>query len=169
LSAPAPIRSDRHTSGRTPALGFLGRAPGIARRTSRWRLASLVCWLALGVAPAAAGASGDTAELASGVAEIRELVADAHFRTALGVADATRVRAEELAAEAAADTLRAELEVLAATCQVALGKEAAARRSLARARSIWPSLQLDETSTSPRLVRIFQKLGPVPPIARSAR
>lgn len=50
---------------------------------------------------------------------------------------------------------RAQLEVLAATAQIALGQENAARESLARALRARPSLRLDPTLHSPKLVQLL--------------
>lgn len=53
---------------------------------------------------------------------------------------------------------RATLEVLAATAEIALGREAAARESLERALRAEPALSLDPTRHSPKLVRLFEKV-----------
>jgi len=53
---------------------------------------------------------------------------------------------------------RATLEVLAATAEIALGREDAARESLERALRAEPVLSLDPTRHSPKLVRLFEKV-----------
>ncbi len=53
---------------------------------------------------------------------------------------------------------RATLEVLAATAEIALGREAAARQSLGRALRVEPALSLDPTRHSPKLVRLFEEV-----------
>jgi hypothetical protein len=61
---------------------------------------------------------------------------------------------------------RARLEVLAATAEIALGQEEAARESLGRALRAQPELSLDPTRHSPKLVRLFEEVrgrgGPLP-------
>jgi len=61
---------------------------------------------------------------------------------------------------------RAQLEVLAATAEIALGREDAARESLARALRAQSELSLDPARHSPKLVRLFQEVrggeGPPP-------
>jgi hypothetical protein len=51
---------------------------------------------------------------------------------------------------------RAQLEVLAATAEIALGQEDAARESLRRALRAEPELSLDPARHSPKLVRLFE-------------
>jgi hypothetical protein len=53
---------------------------------------------------------------------------------------------------------RAELEVLAATAEIALGQETAARESLERALRADPELGLDPAVHSPKLVRLFEEV-----------
>jgi hypothetical protein len=48
--------------------------------------------------------------------------------------------------------------VLAATAEIALGREDAARASLERALRIQPGLNLDPVRHSPKLVRLFQEV-----------
>ncbi len=61
---------------------------------------------------------------------------------------------------------RAQLEVLAATAEIALGREDAARESLKRALRAEPELSLDPARHSPKLVRLFDLVraggGPSP-------
>jgi tetratricopeptide (TPR) repeat protein len=53
---------------------------------------------------------------------------------------------------------RAQLEVLAATAEIALGQEEAARESLERALRAQPELNLDSALYSPKLVRLFEEV-----------
>ena len=53
---------------------------------------------------------------------------------------------------------RARLEVLAATAEIALGREEAARESLERALRAQPELSLDPARHSPKLVRLFEEV-----------
>jgi hypothetical protein len=61
---------------------------------------------------------------------------------------------------------RAQLEVLAATAEIALGREDAARESLERALRAQSELSLDPARYSPKLVRLFEEVrgggGPPP-------
>jgi hypothetical protein len=61
---------------------------------------------------------------------------------------------------------RARLEVLAATAEIALGREEAARASLERALRAQPDLRLDPARHSPKLIRLFEEVrggdGPSP-------
>ncbi len=47
------------------------------------------------------------------------------------------------------------LELVTATAQVALGREALAREAFARALSNDPELSLDPRTTSPKVLRVF--------------
>jgi hypothetical protein len=60
---------------------------------------------------------------------------------------------------------RAQLEVLAATAEIALGQEVAARESLERALRAQPELRLDPALHSPKLVDLFEEVrgGDGPP------
>jgi hypothetical protein len=83
----------------------------------------------------------------------------AHFEEALGRTEAAR---RELDAAGGAGNagdvraLRARLEVLAAIAQVALGDDAAARRSFGRALEAQPGLELDPGRTSPKVMRALE-------------
>lgn len=142
----------------------------------------LLClWLPLfsALAAGAAAPSAATASTADGVrdgaagleridrelGEIEALLADAHFHTALGLADATRALLEPRDDDPARAARRARLELLTATAQVALGHRARARESLRRALVADPALELDERETSPKLVKLLREaraLGPLP-------
>ncbi len=104
------------------------------------------------------GAADGLDALTRAVAEVDELVADAHFRTALAVAEKTRTWARDIPSSPEVREVRAQLDVLLATTQVALGRPRAARASLARAVQVWPLLSLDERTTSPRVVSLFREL-----------
>jgi len=136
-----------------------------SRRRSQPRLAAALrcaaALLVLSPLPAAAGpppGPRDLGALQRSVAEIESLVAGAWFRKAIAAADATREWADDIPRSPEAKEARARLEVLASTAQIALGDEAAALRSMERAIYVWPLLHLDETTTSPRVVRLFHKL-----------
>jgi hypothetical protein len=132
--------------------------------TARARLAGgAVCLTLLLHLPAAGAdaASGTGVEdFEAALTEIDELLAEAHFRTALGVADATRSWTDELPADPEIREQRARLQLMMATAQVALSQNAAARVSLRRALALEPRLQLDETTTSPKLLKIFREVRP---------
>jgi hypothetical protein len=93
------------------------------------------------------------ADDALGAAEAQLRGAD--FEAAL--ATATRVR-QQLGPSASAKGARereARAEVVAGTAEVALGREEAARKSFERALAADPKLQLDPTTTSPKVRRAF--------------
>ncbi|MCZ6463772.1 MAG: hypothetical protein O7A09_05500 [Proteobacteria bacterium] len=94
--------------------------------------------------------------------EIEDLVRDAHFRSALSVASSTRALLDELEPGAAVDTLRVRLEVLSATALIALGRTSDARVRLAHAVRANPELQLDEQTTSPKVIRALDSLREQP-------
>ncbi len=77
-----------------------------------------------------------------------KMIRAARFDDALG-------ELERLRSEARRPEERARLEVLAATAQVAFGDETAARKSIERALRADPKLALDERTTSPKLLRVF--------------
>jgi hypothetical protein len=111
---------------------------------------------AQGPAAAAQGAPGETLARADReLAEIEDLVATAYFRTALSVAAATRGLLEGAGGAPAVRARRARLEVLAATAELALGRDGAARQRLARALRADPGLELDAARTSPRVTALL--------------
>lgn len=56
------------------------------------------------------------------------------------------------------NALRAEIDVLSATANVALGRADAARASFARALAARPDLKLDPRTTSPKVFALFQEM-----------
>ena len=136
----------------------------LCRHSPHLRLALLwISALALVAAPASAGpgaqvASDGLAALSQAAGEIDELVANAHFRTAVAVAEKTRRWASEIPSSPEVREVRAQIEVLLATAQVALGETDGARASLASALRVWPLLSLDTRSTSPRVVEVFREV-----------
>ena len=91
------------------------------------------------------------------VAESEALLATAHFRSALAVTQATRQEIETLAPHPELGSLRARLEVMSATAEVALGRRDQARQSLIRALEADPSLALDERTASPKLLDLLRE------------
>lgn len=135
------------------------------RRSSQIRLVLMticaVAWLGTGPAWAAGGGRSGPRTLAAlqaSVAQVEDLVHRAYFRKATGLAEATREWAADIPRSAEAAQARARLEVLLCTAQVALGDEAGALRSMQRAVYVWPLLSLDESDTSPRVVRVFRRV-----------
>jgi hypothetical protein len=135
---------------------------GVHRRARRFPAAAgLACAAALATCalPGAAREGG----LERWVAEIEALVADAHFHTALVLAQTAREEADRRAEDrASADALaparaRARLELLAATSEIAIGRRAAAARSMRRALRADPELRLDEAEASPKLVELWRR------------
>jgi hypothetical protein len=96
------------------------------------------------------------------IAAAEEAVQAARFELALERVERGRrfLETQGLSAE------RAHLEVLAATAEIALGREEAARESLGRALRAQPELSLDPALHSPKLVRLFEEVrsrgGPRP-------
>lgn len=113
------------------------------------------------VAAEAPGGSGEGAPVAAlaradrEIDEIEELVAKAYFRTALSVASATRGLLAGADGQPAARARLARLEVLAATAELALGREGPARQGLVRALRAAPGLELDAARTSPRVTGLL--------------
>lgn len=116
------------------------------------------CQVALADAPEA-----DLAVLDPLVAEVDGLVRDAQFHTAIGVARTARAWADEADSTPALRERRARLQVLLATAHVALGDERLARESLRRALALNPQLALDESTTSPKLLKVLREIRRVPP------
>jgi hypothetical protein len=80
----------------------------------------------------------------------------ARFEDALAASREGRRTLADLPRTARSDRQRARLEVLAATAQLALGREASARRHLAFALELDPNLRLDAAETSPKVMAVFQ-------------
>jgi hypothetical protein len=85
-----------------------------------------------------------------------ESLAHARFQEALGRALAAREALDTAGAADAARPLHVRAEVTAATAQVALGDEEAARASFARALAFEPQLALDPALTSPKVLRVLE-------------
>ncbi len=110
--------------------------------------------------PAAALAS---AELSSRVDDLlhkaEELARAAHFEEALDYAERARqLLREGSQASSSLRERRVRIEVVSATAQLALGDEAAARQSFARALAVNPALELDPVSTPPKLRRALENI-----------
>ena len=104
------------------------------------------------VARAPQPAAPDTSAFDRALREVEDRVRGAQFEAALASADQGRTAAAALGANA--DPARtAQLEVLAATAALALGRAGDAQQSLARALDADPDLELDPSSTPPKVVR----------------
>ncbi len=79
----------------------------------------------------------------------------ARFEEALATAAEARGALADLGVGGDTATQRVRLEVLAATAEIALGDEAAARESFTRAMRADPALSLDPRTTSPKVLRVF--------------
>lgn len=110
-------------------------------------------------APARAEAAASFAELDRRIAEIDDLLAEAHFHTALALA---RSMLDQLPGGAEQGPRRARLEVMAATAEIALDRRSEARSSLERASRADPTLVFDDRELSPKLLEL------VPPTRRRA-
>ena len=92
--------------------------------------------------------------LAKALTSAAEHLKNARFEEALASAAEGRTAVGRLGAAADASQT-AELETLGATAAIALGREAEARRSFARALDAKPDLTLDPVRTSPKVRRAF--------------
>ncbi len=90
--------------------------------------------------------------IGTGEGDLRE----ARFEQALASLDSARTLLDGQGASAEARRLRSRLEVAAASAELALGREAAARASFARALAADPALELDPMTTSPKIRRFFE-------------
>lgn len=157
LSRTAPVRWTR-----PPILGAGAPKPGEGRMppgpVSEWP-GDLGEPIRVAVARTPALGEGGARRPASPGA-VRQILAteralqEARFELALARAE----RARRLLAADGRQPERAELEVLAATAEIALGRESAARRSLARALRAQADLRLDSARHSPKLVRLFEEV-----------
>jgi hypothetical protein len=91
------------------------------------------------------------------LSEIEALVVAAHFRTALALARASRPHASE----GISSRERAQLDVLVATAEVALGHRSAAKAAMRRALAIEPTLVLART-VSPKVRAVFDEARGTP-------
>lgn len=107
-------------------------------------------------------AEGVEGRLFARVRELDEQVSRARFAEALGEAETLRSAVEDLPGGSSRAQLLVEVEVLAATAELALGREAAAEASLGRALDAYPGLELDASTTSPKVLRALES-------ARAAR
>lgn len=115
--------------------------------------------LSLSLSGTAHAQGADPGSLEDAIAEIEELLAEAHFRTAKSVAETTLSWCDEQPDLALPHARRARLRVQLATALVALGDDAGARESLRRARALDPSLTFDSQETSPKLLRVAREAG----------
>jgi hypothetical protein len=96
------------------------------------------------------------AEIDRRIEQIEGALAEAHFGTAQGLTRSALALLEHHAPDAiGVAPRRARLEVLAATAEVARGRNRQARDHLARALHADPSLALDLQGTSPRLLALL--------------
>ncbi len=107
---------------------------------------------------ATAPAGPDLTDVDQELGEIRLLVEEAHFRTALAVATATRDLLEDTPDGPAVRIRRARLEVLCATAAIALGRESEALDFMREALARDPDLRLDPVETSPKVVALLERV-----------
>jgi hypothetical protein len=100
------------------------------------------------------------------IAAAERALREARFELALEWVERGRGSLEAQGPTPEGPARRAQLEVLAATAEIALGQEDAARESLGRALRAEPELSLDPARHSPKLVRLFEQVrageGPSP-------
>ncbi len=89
--------------------------------------------------------------------EAETLIRSARFEEALQALGTARVDLVDLRAENGAAARHARLELLTGTAEVALGRENEAQASFARALAVDPGLRLDPATTSPKVVRTFER------------
>ena len=87
------------------------------------------------------------------VGRLEERVRTAHFEEALALAPDLRARLGRAEPGGTRTNLIAQMEVLAATAELALGRQREAEVSLQRAIEADPSLSLDPATTSPKVLR----------------
>jgi tetratricopeptide (TPR) repeat protein len=115
------------------------RAPAVIPASAPPRAAPAVDWTRM--------------DAALGTAEAQ--LGNANFEAALAVAEQLRRQLRNTAATEAARERQARAEVVAATAEIALGREDAARKSFERALAADPKLRLDPAVTSPKVRRTF--------------
>jgi hypothetical protein len=131
------------------------------RRAKHRLRATTRAWCALLPLACASAASAEAPpsplrEVDRRIAQIEGALAEAQFRSALGLTRSALSLLDPHAAEdAGVAPRRARLEVLAATAEVARGRKVHARDHLVRALRADPSLVLDDRRTSPRLLALL--------------
>lgn len=148
----------RVVSVHRPAVEVTRRPPGDPEPTSAFGLDAPI---RVAVAPEPARrvvppeAAEDWSRTDAALGEAEQRLRKADFESAL--AAATRLRGEIGTRRAApgAAARRARAEVVAATAEIALGREDSARRSFERALAADPSLTLDASTTPPKVRRVF--------------
>lgn len=115
-----------------------------------------------GPGSATPGEPGETPEtlraLEALVAEARRELRAARFEEALAAAQAAREESETFPASDPVRRLRAALEVVAATAEVALDRYGDAILSFERALEADPGLELDPRTTSPKVLAVFERV-----------
>jgi hypothetical protein len=109
---------------------------------------------AAGLTPAPG--SRELVVLHQAVDEIETLLFAANFQQAIAKARSARDGARNLPRGPESLQVKARLEVLLSTAQIALGDRAGARSSMKRAVYMWPLLSLDERTTSPRVLELLR-------------
>lgn len=95
-------------------------------------------------------------ELRQALEVVEGQVRGARFDEALGASRALRTRLESAPRGSVRTDLLVRTEVLAATSELALGRRAEAVTSLERALAANPALELDPTTTSPKVMRALE-------------
>jgi hypothetical protein len=106
--------------------------------------------------PPALAAGHDLPSFERGMGEVEALLRGADFEGAIRRAEKLRPLGRDVPRGPDTLKMRARLEVLLSSAQVALGDRSAARASMKRAIYLWPLLSLDERETSPRVLKVFE-------------
>jgi hypothetical protein len=135
--------------------GLVDEPPVAARAKDPFAGLDAPLGLATDVATASreAHSESELRELRGAVGVLEERVRTAQFEQALGGVPALRARLDRANPGGTRTSLIAQLEVLSATAELALGKSDAAEASLKRALAADPTLALDPATTAPKVLR----------------
>jgi hypothetical protein len=122
-----------------------------------WQLAAAIAVAPPAPGPGEAAAAPELARAAELLEASQASLARARFEEALGRAFEARGALEQAGPGDAADALRVQVAVAAATAQLALGDEPGAHASLGEALALEPALALDPARTSPKVLRALEQ------------
>lgn len=131
-----------------------GRVARSARPGIRGGLLVLAVAGLAGIARAqpAAPAPEAVAQLDAELLDVAELIANAHFRSALSLASSAGRLLDTLPAAPETRARRVRLEILSGTAALALGRRAQALRHFSEAQRVDPAFEPDPATTSPKIL-----------------